>query len=591
MARRARLHVWYAHRLCCSAWFWKKPQLLKARLIAKFGSVALSEREQSRKVSLAPLVSMAPLLRRFLQLSGIQLRSGLRDSADLHEPFVTSDFALVPRITEMDIASLAVAEQYRRQVKRPLTAAHVFLISFLQAKRKVGSNKYALLQSAAEILSKAVISNPRQLSNRLRWVRVLVSMLRFRIRNGVQFGDTELAREIARVKSILHESAAIEAVPAEAQFLESSLLRQEYHQHMNVDGADALLSCLGFWAQSYALLMKSHSNGVLLHIGLNIRARFARRKAKRWAELLVGLESFVQFGKVDQVVLLLSNIIAADVELASFLLASLDGPPRRLRIVSVLMEIFRPHATLTDMLRTWLSARPKIKITRMTFEFCCDATVAKFLALCDENVTRLSLANCIHITDDVGLMFARMPNLRELSLSNCPHLTDEGVLTFIPSLQRIEVLDLSQCVRLTDHCLSRMRLPALQSLDVTKCISVNGEFLARKGFMRVHSLWLDECHRISRTSLSRLSTEAFPSLTHLSLRHLACANSQVCIAAHLMRASDICTFHATVVGNDSQALHAPREPRFAQYGGGGARVPSPSEQFGAFGSQSKRRRR
>lgn len=103
---------------CHSAWFWKRPQLLKARLLAKFGSLALSEHEQSRKVSLAPLVSMGPLLRRFLQLSGIQLRSGLRDSADLHEPFVTSDFTIVPRITEMDIASLAVAEQYRRQVSK-----------------------------------------------------------------------------------------------------------------------------------------------------------------------------------------------------------------------------------------------------------------------------------------------------------------------------------------------------------------------------------------------------------------------------------------------------------------------------------------
>ncbi len=332
-----------------------------------------------------------------------------------------------------------------------------------------------MLQSAAEILSKAVISNPRQLSNRLRWVRVLVSMLRFRIRSGVQFGDAELEREIARVKSILQESAT-ETVPAEAQFLESSLARQEYHQHMNVDGSDSLLLCLGLWAQSYSLLLRSHSNGVLLHIGLNIRARFARRKAKRWAELLVGLESFVQFSKVDQAALLLGSIIAADVELATFLLASLDGPPRRLRIVCVLMEIFRAHPTLTDLLRKWLNARPQIKITRMTFEYCCDATVAKFLALCDENVTRLSLSNCVGITDDVVVMFARMPNVRDLSLNNCPHLTDEGVLTFTPSLQRIETLDLSQCVRLTDHCLSRMRLPFLQSLNIAKCISVVGDF-------------------------------------------------------------------------------------------------------------------
>jgi hypothetical protein len=459
------------------------------------------------------MVSMSSLLLRFLGLSGIQLRSGLRNSEDLHEPFVTSDFTIVPRITEMDIASLAVAEQYRRQ-----------------AKRKVGSNKSGLLRSAAEILQKAVISNPHLLSNRLRWVRVLLAILRFDIRMGMQFGNAELEHEISRIKVVLAEcvpAGSDRPVPAEAQLLESSLYRQMYHQHMNIDGADSLFTCLNYWAQSYQLLLQSHSNPSLIHIGLNVRQRFERRKGKRWTELLVGLENVVSLSKLESCAQVLGPIIAADAEMAHFLLSSLDGPPPRLRLFCVVIELFRAQSNLNDLLRMWINKRSRVSVNALTFEFLGDSTVAKFLALCDHSVTVLDLSNCF-LTDDVVVLFGRLPNLVSLSLSNCPMLSDDGLMQACGSLQRLVHLDISQCVKITDHALSRLRLPQLQRLNLNKCVSLNGEFLARKGFSRVQTLSLNECHRIGKSNLSRISSESFPALTNLSLSHLHCANSQVC---------------------------------------------------------------
>ncbi len=170
------------------------------------------------QTSLAPLIDMPQLLSRLCHLGGIQLRSGpILSAEDLNEPFVTSDFTIEPRITEMDIASMALAEQYRKQ-----------------AKRKLGLNKLTLLQNAAEIFAKAAICNPRLLSNRVRWLRVLVAILRNMIRTGKRFGNRELEAQFSRSDKVLadcqKECKTLGYVPCEVLFCESSLVRQKYHQ-------------------------------------------------------------------------------------------------------------------------------------------------------------------------------------------------------------------------------------------------------------------------------------------------------------------------------------------------------------------------
>lgn len=454
---------------------------------------------------------MSSLFMRFLQLSGIQLRTGLLSSEDLHEPFVTSDFTIVPRITEMDIASLAVAEQYRRQ-----------------AKRKVGANKVGLLRSAAEILQKAVVSNPTQPTLRLRWARVLLALLRVHIRSGTHHGNIDLYHQIERIRTSLLElrQRQSEHVCSELQLLESSLYRLMYHQHMNVQGAEAITLCLTYWARSYSLLMESFGNPNMLHIGLNVAARFPRRKSKRWTELLVGLEHVVTLGAFDECAASLCAIVSADFELAHFLVAALDGVPSRARLFCVLLEIFRRSPALMELLRVWITARRQLHVGQLTFEHLDDATVAKYLALCDSSVRTLNLTNCF-ITDDVLIMFSRVPHLESLVLKNCPLLDDSAVLTGCAALQDSLVhLDLTNCLLLTDLCLSRLKLPHLQTLNLSRCGSLRGDFLSRPGFPKLQSLRLDECWRIHKTAVARISVEAFSSLRSLSFAHLHHANSQ-----------------------------------------------------------------
>jgi hypothetical protein len=155
-------------------------------------------------------------------------------------------------------------------------------------------------------------------------------------------------------------------------------------------------------------------------MGIQLR----RRKEKRWHELLTGLENIVSLKKLESVSALIGSIVACDMELAAFLVKALDGPPPRLRLFSVYAELFKAHSALSDLLRSWLTRRPKVKgkgnshhhhhrhtrttnhvmpdlrfptVSRLTFDYLGDATVARFLALCDENVTHLNLANCVGI--------------------------------------------------------------------------------------------------------------------------------------------------------------------------------------------------
>jgi hypothetical protein len=224
---------------------------------------------------------------------------------------------------------------------------------------------------------------------------------------------------------------------------------------------------------------------------------------------------------------------------------ALDGPPPRLRLFAVYAEVFKAHPALSDLLRAWLVQQPKVKLNRLTFDFLGNATVGRFMALCDERVTRLDLSHCVGIDDDVLLMIPRMPALTQLSLANCPRLSDDGVYSCVSSLSQLVSLDLAQCIKLSDACLTRLRLPALQELNLSRCLSMTGHFLGQRGFpkvaglidcswcsppshsQQVHTLRLDECHGIIKFNVVKISNETLPSLTHLSMAHLHVVTSQV----------------------------------------------------------------
>ncbi len=520
----------FFNMITSDAWFWKRPKMLKQRLISKFGAVCLSEHERNPRVSLAPMVDMPALLSRLCHLGGIQLRSGPKLMAeDLNEPFVTSDFTIVPRITEMDIASMALAEQYRKQ-----------------AKRKLGSNKLTLLQSAAEIFSKAAICNPHHLSNRVRWLRVLISILRHQIRTGKRYRDLDLEIEFTRCDKVLadclKECANVGRVPPEVLFLESSLLRQKYHQFMTADGSAMLVPALEYWTQSYKLLLSaaSCSSAIALHIGLNVLnpVRIQHRKNKRWIELIVGLEHLTDLRDVPRAAALLGPIISAEPEFAVYMVGMLRG---RERVFGVLFALFRAFPPLLNLLKRWMNSDPTVVVRRLTMEFLEDSVVANYLQLCSDSITAVDLSNCSGITNDALLMLDRMPSLQSISLRRCHRVTDEGVIAISQSFPNLLQLNLSGCIKLTDRSLSRMRCPKLAVLRLKKCVSLEGEFLRSKCFVSLTELDLEECHRITKSNLQRISAELFPALQNLNLNHLGAANGQVVcsILKHCPALSDL----------------------------------------------------
>ena len=504
----------FFNTLSSDAWFWKRPELLKSRLIEKFGLVSLTEEERSSRVSLATLINMSTLISRLCHLAGIHLRSGPRD--DLNELFVTSDFAMVPRITEMDIASLALAEQYRKQ-----------------AKRKLGSNKLHLLQSSAEIFSKAAISHPHHLANRVRWLRVLIAILRHSVRTKRSDLEAEFSRAEAVLNECLEETNSLNTSVPEVLFLHSSLLRQKYHHLVNSSGSSAPLLGLEFWCTSYKLLLLSHDLPVSssLHVGLNTsnEARLEHRKANRWFELVMGLASLTDLRDISHMASLLGPIVAQDLELARYMLAIIGGRKSFLRLFGVLFTIFRPFPNLMELLKRWINQRSKLTLRHLTMEYLEDSVVANYLQLCNQSVVELDLSYCSGITNDALLMLARMPLLKSLSLRHCNRISDEGVLSVLASFgTSLCELDLSFCTRLTDDCLVKLKLPNLQRLILRSCVSLEGEFLRGRGFApKLVELRVDSCHRLTKKSLLRISNDSYPNLETLNLAQLGVASGQV----------------------------------------------------------------
>lgn len=421
---------------------------------------------------------MPQLLSRLCHLGGIQLRSGpILSAEDLNEPFVTSDFTIEPRITEMDIASLALAEQYRKQ-----------------AKRKLGLNKLALLQNAAEIFAKAAICNPRLLSNRVRWLRVLVAILRHLIRTGKRFGDKELEAGFSRSDKVLadcrKECSTLGFVPCEVLFCESSLVRQKYFQFQAAEaGSGLVVQGLEFWTASYKLLLEAAAGSAseALHIGLNVLnpARIQHRKIKRWLELVLGLDHFTDMRSIPQVVALLEPIVAADQELAEYLVRSLKT---RERLFHVLFAIFRNHSHLLRLLRQYISSDGHVVLRRLSMAFLDDAVVAQFLQLCSDSVSSVDLSNCSGCTNDVLFMLERLPALERISLRRCHRITDDGIIRLAGKFNNLISLNLSGCVKLTDRCLHRMRCEKLETLILKRCVALEGDFL--KGLLLLFGLMM-----------------------------------------------------------------------------------------------------
>jgi len=519
-------------------WFWKRPRLLKSRLIKKFGLVCLSEEERESRVSLATLIHMPTLLSRLSYLAGIHLRSGPRVFAEegLNEPFVTSDFAMVPRITEMDIASLALAEQYRKQ-----------------AKSKLGTNKLTLLQSAAEIFSKAAISHPHNLTNRIRWLHVLISIVRHSVRNNAD--DEQIDSEFSRAETVLQECLQEcdrkGEIPSEVLFLHSSLLRQKYHRIVNTSGGSAslLLKGLGYWCKSYQLLLESRQQPSL-HVGLAVGSepRFQHRKDKRWMELVMGLASLTDLREISGMSALLGPIVMQDISLARYMISMLKRGRTFARTFGVLFAVFRPYQNLMDLLKRHLNSESEVVVRHLTMEYLDDSIVAPILQLCTEKILSLDLSYCSGMTNDSMLMLARTPSLTSLSLRQCHRINDEGILSTIESFPQLKRLNLTGCARLTDRCFAKVRFQSLEVLVLKKCVRIEGEFLRNHHFApTLRVLDLESCHGLLKHSILRITNDSFPKLEGLTLNHVGSVKGQM-VGTLLKNCPTLCDFRLQNTG-------------------------------------------
>ncbi len=287
---------------------------------------------------------------------------------------------------------------------------------------------------------------------------------------------------------------------------------------------------LEYWTSSYKLLLAAANGnpGEALHIGLNVLnpVRIHHRKAKRWVELVMGLDHLTDMRHVPQVVELLEPVVAEDIELAEFLVKSLKT---RERLFGVLFAVFRRHAHLLRLLKIYINGENgHVALRKLSMAFLDDSVVAPFLQLCSNAIESVDLSNCSGCTNDVLFMLERISSLKHISLRRLHRVTDEGVIRIAESFSNLVSLNLSGCVKLTDRCLHRMRCLKLEKLILKRCVLLEGEFLNKaRHFASVRELDLEDCHRITKPNLSRISVDTFPVLEKLNLNNLFAASGQV----------------------------------------------------------------
>lgn len=137
----------------------------------------------------------------------------------------------------------------------------------------------------------------------------------------------------------------------------------------------------------------------------------------------------------------------------------------------------------------------KLKVINMISLQITDASIhAITKSKCKSNITKLSISNCINITDDGLREISNMENLTTLDFSECLEITDKGLIEFMKKIKKgtnkllkvsmsgiefitsvgmeafiksnIKILDISGCPNINDTGLISLMSPRLEKLNM-----------------------------------------------------------------------------------------------------------------------------
>ena len=119
--------------------------------------------------------------------------------------------------------------------------------------------------------------------------------------------------------------------------------------------------------------------------------------------------------------------------------------------------------------------------------------------------------------------------LKAIRLENCRLISDASIMHLFSTCRNIEILNLKQCIKLSDNAFSRLgtNLVKLTNINLESCgITDVGTAAIRNGCPNLEFIDLSWCRNISSVALGKLVASC-PNLKHFSSRGLANVTNQV----------------------------------------------------------------
>ncbi|DBA85851.1 hypothetical protein WJX77_011838 [Trebouxia sp. C0004] len=124
-----------------------------------------------------------------------------------------------------------------------------------------------------------------------------------------------------------------------------------------------------------------------------------------------------------------------------------------------------------------------------------------------KTITRLNLSRCVHLTNQVAVSLAGLPQLVDLDLSDCNNLGDTGLHSILRGLPLLQNLNLQHCAHITDSGIAALKENShLTKLNVAVCREITDEGVAAVAALcKLQCLDLTFCDRITDAGIAHLS--------------------------------------------------------------------------------------
>ena len=176
--------------------------------------------------------------------------------------------------------------------------------------------------------------------------------------------------------------------------------------------------------------------------------------------------------------------------------------PRNTSDIGQRIAIIRNRESL-DSLLGWSTLIARISLINSN-NYNIDDILLKISKRCP-NLQHLILSGGGQYSDDVLIEVTRkFPNLIKFETYNA-NITDKSIIELAKNCQKLEILSIDRCVKLTDRSLQAIgRLKNLSSLSANGCLGITDISLIL-GCKKLWSLELKVCRNLSDVSLGKLS--------------------------------------------------------------------------------------